>query len=112
MQIEIVERVQSKASESGGSVLRFPGKAGGEIIERFFDISPVPLCVIDGALRFRMVNEAAASIIGLPAASLTGHPVTHIIPKTKTLLDERKSDVSGKSGTVSIDPGGQRKLKK
>src|SRR3546814_448772 len=88
MQIEIVERVQSKASESGGSVLRFPGKAGGEIIERFFDISPVPLCVIDGALRFRMVNEAAASIIGLPAASLTGHPVTNIIPKTKTLLEE------------------------
>src|SRR3546814_4620223 len=62
--------------------------AGGEIIERFFDISPVPLCVIDGALRFRMVNEAAASIIGLPAASLTGHPVTNIIPKTKTLLEE------------------------
>src|SRR3546814_15852212 len=90
MQIEIVERVQSKASESGGSVLRFPGKAGGEIIERFFDISPVPLCVIDGALRFRMVNEAAASIIGLPAASLTGHPVTNIIPKTKTLRSEER----------------------
>src|SRR3546814_21156285 len=35
-----------------------------------------------------MVNEAAASIIGLPAASLTGHPVTNIIPKTKTLLEE------------------------
>src|SRR3546814_11721752 len=35
-----------------------------------------------------MVNEAAASIIGLPAASLTGHPATNIIPKTKTLLEE------------------------
>lgn len=72
-------------------------------LERFYDISPEPMCVVRADGRLERCNAAFANLLGYTAEQLTNHVVLDYVHPDDRAATQAEMDRRRKSGTQVVD---------